>query len=315
MRMKDKLVTVFGGGGFVGRYVVQALLRTGARVRVAERNPKRAWFLKAQGNLGQVQFVAADVTRPETLGAAVAGADAVVNLVGILSGDFDAVQVRGAANVAQAAAAAGVKGFVQMSAIGANTASPSRYGRTKGEGEAAVLAAIPGATILRPSLIFGREDGFINRFAQMIQMAPIVPVMRGATRFQPVFVGDVARMVAGVLADPATRGGQIYALGGPEVKTMSAINHWIAKAIGRKRLFVDIPDFAGAGIARGTGFLPGAPITWDQWLMLQNDNVVGDDVDGLAALGLEPTSLDAVAPGWLVQYKRHGRFGAKAGAA
>ncbi len=313
--MKDKLVTVFGGGGFVGRYVVQALLRGGARVRVAERNPKSAWFLKAQGNLGQVQFVAADITRPETLSAAITGADAVVNLVGILNGDFDAVQARGAANVAQAAAASGVTAFVQMSAIGADPASESNYGRTKGEGEAAVRTAMPRATILRPSLIFGREDGFTNRFAQMIRLAPVVPVMRGATRFQPVFVGDVARAVAGAISDPGTHGGKTYALGGSQVMTMLEINRWIAKAIGRRRTFLDVPDAAGAALAKFTGFLPGAPITWDQWLMLQTDNIVAPEEAGLSALAIDATPLETVAPGWLVQYKRHGRFGSKASAA
>jgi uncharacterized protein YbjT (DUF2867 family) len=313
--MKDKLITVFGGGGFVGRYVVQTLLQQGARVRVAERNPKRAWFLKAQGNLGQVQFIAADITQPETLSAAVAGADAVVNLVGILKGDFDTVQRQGAANVAQAAKAAGVSAFVHMSAIGADALSPSRYGRTKGEGEAAVRAAFPRATILRPSIIFGREDGFVNRFAQMIGMFPIMPIIRGNAKFQPVFVGDVGRAVAAALTHVEQHGGKAYALGGPEVITMAGVNRWIAKAIGKKPLFIEMPDAVAGAMARFTGFLPGAPMTWDQWLMLQNDNVVDAGDGGLTALGVDATPLDAVAPSWLVQYRRHGRFGPKAGAA
>jgi uncharacterized protein YbjT (DUF2867 family) len=311
--MKDKLVTVFGGGGFVGRYVVQALIKAGARVRIAERHPKRAWFLKGGANLGQVSFVAADVTRPETLGVAVAGADAVVNLVGILKGDFEAVQARGAANVAQAAKAASVATLVHMSAIGADASSPSRYGRTKGEGEAAVLAAMPKAIILRPSIIFGREDGFVNRFAKMISLAPVIPVIRGAVKFQPVFVGDVARGIVSAVADAPRHGGKVFALGGPEVIDMEGINRWIAKAIGRAPLFVEMPDMAAGMMARFTGFLPGAPMSWDQWLMLQTDNVVAPAADGLAALGVTPTPLDAVAPDWLVQYRRHGRFGKKVG--
>lgn len=313
--MSERLVTVFGGGGFVGRYVVQALLRDGARVRIAERHPKRAWFLKAQADLGQVQFCAADITRPETMSAAVAGADTVINLVGILKGDFDAVQSAGAANVAAAAKKAGVRNFVQMSAIGADAQSPSRYGRTKGEGEAAVRAAFAGAIIMRPSIIFGREDGFVNRFAKLIALLPIVPVIRGTAKFQPVFVGDVARAIAAAVAHPDRHQGKTFALGGPETFSMARLNGWIADATGRKRFFIDVPDFAARLMARATGFLPGAPMTWDQWLMLQNDNVVVAGEPGLAELGVSSTPLEAVAPGWLALYTRHGRFGAKAGAA
>jgi uncharacterized protein YbjT (DUF2867 family) len=309
--MSERLVTVFGGGGFVGRYIVQALLRAGVRVRIAERHPKRAWFLKAQGNLGQVQFCAADITRPETLAAAVAGADTVINLVGILKGDFDAVQRVGAANVAKAAKAAGARAFIQMSAIGADAASPSRYGRTKGEGEAAVRAAFPGATTLRPSIIFGREDGFVNRFAKMITLLPIVPVIRGEAKFQPVFVGDVARTAAEVVAHPERHSGKTYELGGPEIFSMARLNSWIASATGHKRFFIDVPDVAAKLMAQFTGFLPAAPMTWDQWLMLQNDNVV-EGTDGLEALGISPTPLETVAPGWMTIYTRHGRFGTKA---
>jgi uncharacterized protein YbjT (DUF2867 family) len=305
--MNDKLVTVFGGGGFVGRYIVQALLKAGARVRIAERNPKRAWFLKAQGNLGQVQFVAADITRPDTLANAVAGADVVINLVGILKGDFDGVQHIGARNVAEAAARAKAARFVQMSAIGADADSASGYGRSKGLGEAAVRKAFPGAIILRPSIIFGREDGFVNRFAALIQMLPLVPVIGGATKFQPVFVGDVARAVVAAL--DAGDAGVTYTLGGPQILSMADMNSWIAKAIGRARLFVPVPDPVAALMARATGFLPGAPMTWDQWLMLQSDNVVGDAPDGLNLLGIDATPLDAVASGWLVKYRKHGRFG------
>jgi uncharacterized protein YbjT (DUF2867 family) len=312
--MNNKQVTVFGGDGFVGRYVVQALLHAGAQVRVASRNPKRGWFLKAQANLGQVSFVAVDITRPETLGAAVAGADAVVNLVGILKGDFDAVQTQGAANVAAAAKTAGVTSFVQMSAIGADAASASRYGRTKGEAEAAVRKALPSAVILRPSIIFGREDSFINRFAGMISALPVVPVIRGAAKFQPVYVGDVARAVVAVLEGGTAHAGKTFALGGPKVMTMAEINAWIANAIGRKRYFPPVPDALAGLMARTTGFLPGAPMTWDQWLMLQKDTIVAPDDLGLGALGVEPTPLEAIAPGWMVLYRKQGRFGAKVSA-
>jgi uncharacterized protein YbjT (DUF2867 family) len=308
--MNGKLVTVFGGDGFVGRYVVQALLKAGARVRVASRNPKRGWFLKAQANLGQIAYIAADVTRPETLARALAEADVAINLVGSFD-NMDMIQHRGAANVASAAAKAGVDQFIHMSAIGADSASPSRYGKSKGDGEAAVRAAFPTATILRPSIIFGREDQFINRFAGLIRLLPVIPVFSAETRFQPVFVGDVARAVMAALADPDAAG-KTYELGGPQTFSMLEINKWIAKACGREKYYFPVSNMIGAGMAKLTGWLPGAPMTWDQWLMLQSDNVVSEGAMGLAALGVVPTPLQAIAPGWLVQYRKHGRFGASA---
>lgn len=309
--MKDALVTVFGGGGFVGRYVVQALLKAGARVRLAERSPKNAYYLKAQANLGQITYIAADITRPETLAPAVAGADAVVNLVGSFA-DMQRIHVEGARNLAEAAAAGSVGAFVHLSAIGADSESRSAYGRTKGDGEAAVRAAFPKATILRPSIIFGREDAFINRFAGLIRALPIVPIIGGATKFQPVFAGDVGDAVAAVLANLSAHGGKSYELGGPQVLSMAELNAWIAEKTSRKPFFIEVPDAIAAIMATLTGWLPGAPITRDQWLMLQKDNVVAPRAKGLAALGVQPTPLDAVAPGWLLIYKRHGRFGATA---
>jgi uncharacterized protein YbjT (DUF2867 family) len=311
--MKNKLVTVIGGGGFLGRYVAQALMVRGARVRIAQRDPRAAWFIKSLGGLGQVQFVGADVNKPETVAHAVAGADAVVNLVGILSGDFAKVHVAGARVVAEAAAAAGVETLVHVSAIGADPVSDSAYGRTKGEGEVAVRKAFPHATILRPSIVFGREDAFLNRFAQMIASSRFVPVLRAQTRFQPVFVGDVAEAVATAIADPELAAGKTFELGGPDVLTMGALQRWIARAIGRNPTFLELPDAIGGLIAMG-GALPGAPITQDQWKMLQHDNVVGATAVGFADLKISPTPLDAVAPTWLVSYRRNGRFGARAAA-
>jgi NADH dehydrogenase len=304
--MKDKLVTVFGGGGFVGRYVAQALLAAGARVRIAERDPRRAFFLKPLGGLGQTQFLAADVRRPETVARAVAGADVVVNLVGSFA-DMHALHVGGASTVAKAAAEAGVGALVHISAIGADPEGAARYARTKGEGEAAVRAAFPGATILRPSLMFGQEDQFTNRFAAMIAKAPVVPVLRGATRFQPVYVKDVADAIVKAIADPRRYGGHTYELGGPDVLTMREINGWLADEIGCRRPIVDVPDAIGGAIA-SLGFLPGAPITADQWKMLQTDNVVAGGAEGLAAFGIVATPMASVAPAWLVRYRRHGRF-------
>jgi uncharacterized protein YbjT (DUF2867 family) len=283
-------------------------LKAGHRVRVAERNPKRAWFLKAQANLGQIQFAVADITDPASVARAVADADCVVNLVGRFD-QVDAVQHIGARNVAVAAAAAGAKALVHISAIGANSDSPSAYGRSKGDGEAAVLAAFPTAAILRPSIVFGREDSFVNRFAGLIRMLPVVPLIGGASKFQPVYVGDVAQAVTKILADPGAHAGKTYELGGPQVMSMEQVNRWIMAATERNKPLLPVPDFVAGLMAKLTGWLPGAPMTNDQWLMLQSDNVVGEGVPGLADLGITPQSLDATAPGWMVQYKQHGRFG------
>jgi NADH dehydrogenase len=304
------LVTLFGGGGFLGRYVAQELLQRGVRVRIAGRNPRKAWFVKPLGGLGQTQFIAADVTRPETVARALAGADAAINLAGILSGAFQAVHVDGARNIAEAAARAGARALVHVSAIGADPESESAYGRSKGEGEAAVRAAFPGATILRPSILFGPEDQFINRFARMIQLLPAVPVIRPEAKFQPAYVVDVARAIAGAITDPGTHGGKGYELGGPEAISMLDLNRRIAGMIGRDPAFMLVPDAVASAMARFGGWAPGAPMTWDQWLMLQADNVVGAGAKGFSAFGIDPTPLAAVAPDWLVQYRRHGRFGA-----
>ena len=307
--MNDKLVTIFGGSGFLGRYIVQGLLKAGARVRIAARDPRGALYLKTQGGLGQTQFVAADVRKAETVARALAGSDAVVNLVGILKGDFQAFHVDGARNVAEAATAAGVSAYVHMSAIGADPASPSAYGRSKGEGEAAVRAAFPGATILRPSVVFGREDQFVNRFANLIRMLPVVPIIKGEAKFQPIYVGDVAKAVVAAIGDPREHGARTYELGGPEIISMGELNRWIAKATGRWRGFVNMPDFVAGTMASAVGWLPGAPMTKDQWLMLQTDNVATGP--GLGAFGIVPTPLESVADGWLVRYRRQGRFAGK----
>lgn len=306
MRNLDgQLITVLGGGGFLGRYVVQRLLARGARVRVAGREPRKAVFLKPLGGLGQTQFAAADVRDAASVARAIAGSDAVINLVGSFD-DMAAVQTTGAKNVAAAAKLAGVATLVHISAIGADSGSLSAYGRSKGDGEAAVRAAFPAAVILRPSIIFGREDNFINRFAGLIQFLPVIPVIAPGTKFQPVYVGDVADAVVAAL--DAKAAGKTFELGGPQVLTMSELQQWIANAIGRSPLFVDVPDAVAASLAKGFGWAPGAPITKDQWLMLQTDNVASGKA-GLADLGIVPTSLGSIASDWLVQYRRHGRFG------
>ncbi len=303
--LNGKLVTVFGGGGFVGRYVVQALCAAGARVRVAVRHTRTAEHVKPLGNLGQVSLCAADVTKPATVANALIGADMAVNLVGSFD-NLDAIQRQGAANVAEAAAAAGLAALVHMSAIGADANSAAEYGRSKAGGEAAVRTAFPTATILRPSIIFGREDQFINRFAGLIRMLPVVPVIGAETKFQPIFVGDVARAVVAALQDA---GGQTLELGGPETYSMLQLNEWIAKATGHRKLFVPVPDAA----AKLLTFIPSGPISGDQLKMLASDNVV-TGTNGLQALGIVATPLDAVAHDWLNIYRKHGRFGDAAAA-
>ena len=304
-KFDGQLITVLGGGGFLGRYVVQRLLARGARVRIAQREPRAATFLKPLGGLGQTQFVAVDVRDPASVARAVQGSDAVINLVGAFD-NMQAVQADGAGHVAAATKAAGVATLVHVSAIGADSEGASAYGRSKGDGEAAVRGAFADAAILRPSIIFGREDQFINRFAAMIRMAPVVPVIAPNAKFQPVYVGDVADAVVAALGRDAA--GKIFEIGGPQVLTMGELLRWIAEATGRGPLFIDVPDFVASTIASGFGWAPGVPITKDQWLMLQRDNVVAEGPAGLAALGITPTSLASVADGWLVQYRRHGRF-------
>ncbi|WP_447756503.1 complex I NDUFA9 subunit family protein [Sphingopyxis fribergensis] len=303
--LNGQLITVLGGGGFLGRYVVQRLLARGARVRIAQREPRAATFLKPLGGLGQTQFVAVDVRDPASVARAVQGSDAAINLVGAF-GDMQAVQADGAGHVAVAAKAAGVGALVHVSAIGADRESASAYGRSKGEGEAAVRAAFADAAILRPSILFGREDQFINRFAAMMRMMPVVPVIASNAKFQPAYVGDVADAVVAALGSDAA--GKTFELGGPQVLTMGELLRWIADKTGRSPLFVDVPDVVASALATGFGWAPGAPITKDQWLMLQHDNVVAGGAAGLAQLGIAPTSLASVADGWLVQYRRNGRF-------
>ncbi|MBX3565320.1 MAG: complex I NDUFA9 subunit family protein [Sphingomonas sp.] len=302
--MKDRLVTLIGGGGFLGRYVAQDLFATGARVRVVQPRPRDAWFVKTLGGLGQTQFAAADVRKPESLARALRGSDAVVNLAGVLRGDFEGVHVEGARNVAEAAAAAGVSSLIHISALGADP--DSAYGRSKGEGDAAVRKAFPDATIFRPSILFGREDRFVNRFAGMIANAPVaVPVLRGEAKFQPAYVADVAQAIVQALADPATHAGRTYTLGGPDVISMAGLFKWIGATIGRDVSFIELPDAIGGIVP----FLPFAPITRDQWRMLATDNVVPATGVGFGAFGIVPTPLATVAPAWMVRFRKAGRFG------
>jgi NADH dehydrogenase len=307
----DRLVTVFGGGGFLGRYVAQQLYKARERVRIAQRDPRKAYSLKPLGGVGQTQFVAVDVRDRARVAAVVAGSDAVINLVGILKGDFHAFHVEGARNVAAACRAAGVGSLVHVSAIGADLDSESAYGRSKGEGEMAVRTEFPGATIIRPSILFGMEDNFVNRFARLARMSPLLPVIRPTVKLQPAWVADAAKAVAAAALDPKAHASTTYELGGPQILTMHELMAWICEATRRHRGLIDIPDPIGRALAMATGWLPGAPITWDQWLMLQKDNVAAPKAKGFKAFGIAPTPLATVAQGWLTFYRRHGRFALK----
>lgn len=301
--MQGSVVTVFGAGGFVGRYVVQALLARGARVKAAVLNPGTALHLKPLGNLGQVELVAADVRKPGSVFHAIQGSDAVINLVGSFA-DMQAINGQGAGTVAAAAKAAGANALVHISAIGADAGSDAKYARSKAAGEDAVRRAFPTATILRPSIIFGREDAFINRFAGLIRSLPVLPVIGAETKFQPVFVGDVANAIAAAVDGS---GGETLELGGPDIFSMLELNQWIAQATAHAPLFVQVPHLAAKALAATTGWLPFAPITSDQVKMLGHDNVV-TGADGLSAYDIVPTPLDSVAHDWLNIYRKHGRF-------
>jgi NADH dehydrogenase len=303
------VATVFGGSGFIGRYVVKRLAAAGHIVRVAVRDPEAALFLKPMGAVGQIVPFAAGVTNPAAVASAVAGADIVVNLVGILAerrpGDFARVQADGPKTIAAAAAAAGVKRLVQISAIGADPKSPSLYAKSKGQGEEAVRAAFPAATILRPSIVFGPEDQFFNRFGSMASLSPFLPVIAGGTKFQPVYVGDVADAVMAALTRPEAAG-RIYELGGPQVFTFRDLMAWILTETKRKRRLIELPMWLAEIQATVLENLPGKLLTRDQLLLLTKDNVVGHGVLSLSELGIVPTPIDLVVPQYLARFQPGG---------
>jgi NADH dehydrogenase len=306
------IVTVFGGSGFIGRYVVQRLARDGWTVRVAVRHPARAKFLKPLGDIGQITPLCVPLQDAAAVATSLAGADAAINLVGILfeagRQRFQAVQAEGAGAIARAAAEAGVKSLVHVSSIGADPAAASVYARTKGEGEAAVLAAFPEATILRPSVLFGPEDDFFNRFAEMSRFAPALPLVGGGrTRFQPVYVGDVATAVMTALDEPACRG-KVYELGGPKVYSFRELLEIMLKVIGRRRALVNLPFGIASLQAAFMELLPVPPLTRDQVALLRHDNVVAPGALTFKDLGIEPTALEAIIPSYLERYRAGGRF-------
>lgn len=316
----SKLVTIFGGSGFVGRYIARRMAKEGWRVRVAVRRPNEALFVKPYGTPGQVEPMACNIRDDASVRAMIRGADAVVNCVGILNGlgrnTFDAVQAEGAGRIARVAAAEGVQTLVHVSAIGADAASNSDYARTKAAGEAAVLAAFPTAVILRPSIIFGTEDQFFNRFAGMTRLGPVLPVVGADTRFQPVYVDDVAAAaVKGALGQAAPG---VYELGGPEVDTFRGLMQRMLTVIERRRAVVNVPFFLARIMGFGfdmvqaltLGLIENKMITRDQVRNLARDNVVAPDAKGLADLGITPTAMEAVLPDYLWRFRPSGQFAA-----
>lgn len=315
----SKLVTIYGGSGFVGRYIARRMAKEGWRVRVAVRNPNEALFVKPYGVVGQVEPVFCNIRDDASVAAVMQGADAVVNCVGILEeagkNTFGAVQADGAERVARIAAESDVAKLVQISAIGADAESQSEYARTKGEGEAAVVAAFPAAVILRPSIIFGSEDQFFNRFAGMTRFGPVLPVVGADTKFQPVWVDDVAQAAVAAVTRNAAAG--VYELGGPDVYTFREMMDVMLGVVKRRRLVLNIPfgianiiaPIAGAVQFLSLGIVK-APITKDQVINLRKDNVVGADSAGFAAFGIEPTDLEAVLPDYLWRFRPSGQYDA-----
>ena len=303
------VAAVFGAAGFIGRYVVKRLAQAGHVVRVAVRDPEGALFLKPMGDVGQIVPLYCSLGDEPTVARAVEGADLVVNLVGILaerrSGDFRRVHAEGAARVARLAAGAGVGRMVHVSAIGADPASPSGYATSKGEGEAAVRQAFAAAAILRPSIVFGLEDRFFNRFGRMAQFFPVIPVIAGATRFQPVYVGDVADAVMAGLTR-ADAAGALYELGGPHVLTFREIIAYVLKETHRRRLMLEVPIGVARLQAAVLERLPGQMLTRDQLILLARDNVVSPGMPGLAELDVVPTPIELVVPSYLRQYRPGG---------
>jgi uncharacterized protein YbjT (DUF2867 family) len=321
----NQLVTVFGGSGFIGRHLVRSLANAGYRIRVAVRRPDLALFLQPIGNVGQIHAVQANLRYPDSIARAVEGADAVVNLTGILTETgkqtFDAVQAKGARAVAEVVARHGITRFVQMSAIGADANSPSAYARSKAAGEQAALEAVPTAVITRPSIVFGPEDSFFNRFATLARISPVLPMVGdGSTRFQPVFVGDVAAAITRAVQGKATQGA-IYELGGPEVKTFRELLEFVLKTTERRRLIVPMPLGVAriqAAVLEGLkyatfGLLPEEfLLTRDQVSLLESDNMVSPAAQAegrtLSGLGIAPELIEAIVPAYLERYRSSGQF-------
>ncbi len=304
--LDGRLVVILGGSGFLGNYVAQQLLDAGARLRVASRNPERAFALKPLANLGQLQFARCDIANEASVTAVMRGAKAVVNLVGAFDGDLIAIMGRGAGRAARSAKDAGADAFVQISAIGADANSETGYARGKALGEKLVAEEFPTATIIRPSIVFGKDDDFLNMFADLIRMMPVLPVFGPHSKLQLAYVDDVATAIVTALADPARHGGATYELGGPEQLTMMEINQRIADAQRRSRTFLPMPDAVSGLFAA----MPLTPMGTDQWKLLKKGSVVARHAKGFAELGISPKPLDLFLDRWMKRYRKHGRFGA-----
>ncbi len=312
----DKIVTLIGGSGFIGRHIVRALAKRGYRIRVACRRPDLAGHVQPLGTPGQVMPVQANVRYPASLAAACDGAYAVINLTGILASrsaqSFSAIHVFGAEASGRAAKAAKAKVFIQMSALGADADSTSEYAHTKAAGEAKAKAVFPGAIIMRPSIVFGPEDNFFNQFASLSRLAPALPLIGGGrTKFTPVFVGDLAEAFS-ILVDRGEASGQTFELGGPEVFTFKQILEFTLETIGRKRLLVPIPWPIAKALGSVMGILPFAPLTADQVELLKTDNVVSEAATregrNLAGLGIKAHGIQGIVPSYLYRYRRAGQF-------
>lgn len=316
MNNQNKLVTIIGGSGFIGRHIVRRLAKEGWRIRVACRRPDLAGHLQPLGTVGQIMPVQVNVRFPLSLEKAIAGSDAVINLVGILHETgrqkFDSVQAQGARAVAEAAKKAGVKQFIQFSAIGADENSPSAYARSKAAGEKAVLKVLPDAIILRPSIVFGPEDDFFNRFAGLATVLPFLPLIGGGeTKFQPIFVGDVAKVVSAALAGEI-KPGAVYELGGSEIKTFKALLELTLEVTQRKRFLIPLPFVIARLQASFLQLLPNPMLTVDQVKLLEQDNVVSDaaiaEKRTLQGLGIPATALESVLPDYLWRYRVNGQY-------
>lgn len=305
--LEDKLVVLIGGSGFLGTYVAQKLLERGARLRVIDRHPEKAWHLRPLARLGQLQFARCNVADRGSIERAMQGAHAAVYLVGSFTGDLKTLHARGAGWAAAAAKTNGARSFVYVSALGADADSASTYAATKAEGEQKVREEFPAATVMRPSTLFGEDDSFVNLFAGLIEKLPMLPVFAPSAKLQPLWVDDAAEAIANALADPARHGGQTYELAGPEAVSMLELNERIAAAQGRKRHFVRMPDALSAVFAA----LPLTPMNSDQWRMLKSGNVPSGELPGLKALGVTPRPLGLFLDRWMNRYRKNGRFGAK----
>jgi uncharacterized protein YbjT (DUF2867 family) len=316
----DKIVTVIGGSGFIGRHVVRSLAKRGYRVRVACRRPDLAVDVLPYGVPGQIAPVQANLRFPDSVAAVCAGSYAVINLPGLLfeSGaqNFNAVHAQGAAVAARAAREAGAGVFIQMSAIGADAASPAAYGRTKAEGERLARANFAGAAVLRPSIVFGPEDGFFNKFAEMARFSPALPLVGAESKFQPVYVGDVADAIA-TLVDRGVADGKTYELGGPEVASFRDLLNFVLEVTYRKRLLVPLPFPVARMMGALTGWLPKPPITMDQVALLERDNTVSPaaatEKRDLAGLGITARSFRQIVPGYIYRFRKEGQFSTPSG--